>query len=56
VHNNGIPGGTYFLTIIVAPIYIVQHSSGFREAPVGVLQALVWPVIVIYRALELLKL
>jgi hypothetical protein len=56
VHNNGILGGAYFLTIIGAAIYFVQHSSGFWGALIGVLQALVWPVVVMYKVLELLKL
>ncbi len=54
--HNGAFGGVYFLTIIGAAIYFIQHAAGFWGGVAGFLEALVWPVVVIYKVLELLKL
>ena len=48
-------GWTYFLAMIGTAVYYVQQSSGFWEGVVGVLKALVWPAIVMYRVMELLQ-
>jgi hypothetical protein len=49
-------GGVYFLTIVGAAVYYVQHSAGFWGFLLALLKGLVWPAFVTYRALELLHL
>lgn len=50
------PGGfMFFLTYIGAAIYFIQQSNGgFWEVILGLLQAAVWPVFVIYHVLTAL--
>jgi hypothetical protein len=54
--DKGFWGGAYFLTIIGAAVYFVEHAAGFWAGVLGVLKALVWPALVIYKILESLKL
>jgi len=51
----GPSGGIYGLAFIGAVIYFIQHATTFWEGVVGVLKALVWPAILIYKSLEFLK-
>jgi len=53
--KNGIGGGTYFLAFIGAAIYFIQHSTTFWGGVLGFLKALVWPVLLMYHVLGLLK-
>ncbi|MDI2097588.1 hypothetical protein [Ruicaihuangia caeni] len=50
------PWGFFFvLAYIGAAIYFISHSDGsFLGVVLGLLQAIVWPVYVIYHVLELL--
>ncbi len=45
----------YGLGFVGAAIYFIQHAGTFWMGVVGVLKAIVWPALVIYRALDLLK-
>jgi len=54
--KHGSSFGGYFLTIVGAAVYFVQHSQGFWGGVVGILKGLVWPAFVIHRVLGLLKL
>ncbi len=47
--NNGPFGGVYGLAFIGAAVYYIQHSTGFWEGVLGVLKALVWPAMLMYR-------
>ena len=51
------PWGVFFLMAYVgAAIYFISHSDGsFGGVVLGLLQALVWPIYVIYHLLVLLK-
>ncbi|MGA2143106.1 MAG: hypothetical protein ABSG94_11900 [Brevinematales bacterium] len=53
--DKGFWGGAYFLTIIGAAVYFIEHAAGFWAGVLGVLKALVWPALVIYKVLETLK-
>ncbi len=55
MNNNGFFGGVYFLTIIGAAIYFIQRADGFWYGVLGFLKALIWPLLVTYKILELLK-
>ena len=58
---KGGPGGAgggavYGLGLIGALIYFIQHATTFEAGVLGILKALVWPALVVYKALELLGL
>ena len=54
-HKGGGCGGFYFLAFIGAAVYYVQHSETFWMGVLGVLKALVWPALLMYELLKLLK-
>lgn len=54
VIKHGPPGVVLFLTYIGAAIYFVSRADSFGEGLLGLLQAAVWPVYVIYHVLQLL--
>lgn len=50
------PAGTvHVLGFIGAVIYYIQHANTFWAGVLGFLKALVWPVFLIYKLLEFLK-
>lgn len=51
----GPTGALYFLGFIGAVIYFISHASGFWAGVLGFLKALIWPVFLIYKLLEFLK-
>jgi hypothetical protein len=55
MQSNGISGGVYGLAFIGAAIYYLQQATTFWQGVLGVLKALVWPAVLIYKVLELLK-
>ena len=56
-HYNSAGGGAvYGLGLVGALIYFIQNANSFTEGVVGVLKALVWPAVLLYKILEILKL
>lgn len=53
--GGGSAGAVYGLGFIGALIYYIQTSQTIMEGIIGFLKALVWPVFLIYRVFELLK-
>jgi hypothetical protein len=51
--NASVP--VYGLGFVGAVVYFVQHAATFWLGVLGVLKAVVWPALVVYRVLELLK-
>ena len=51
----GPTGALYFFGFVGAVIYYIGHSSGFWAGVLGFLKALIWPVFLIYKLLEFLK-
>lgn len=45
----------YGLAFIGALIYFIQHATSFWIGILGVLKAIVWPAIVVYKLLEFFK-
>ena len=45
----------YGLGMIGAFIYFIQHSTSFWTGVLGFFEALLWPVFVVYKMLEFLK-
>lgn len=54
--DNNISGAIYFLTVIGAIVYFIKTAVSFWGGVLGILKAMVWPAIVVYKVLELLKL
>jgi hypothetical protein len=46
----------YGLGIFGAAVYFVQQSTGFWMGVLGILKAVVWPALVVYKVLTLLAL
>ena len=55
MHNHATSGGIYGLAFIGAAVYFIQHAASFWEGVLGLLQALVWPAVLIYKLLDFLK-
>lgn len=56
-HGGGAAGGgaVYGMGFIGAIIYFIQHADTFWIGVLGILKAIVWPAILIYKALEAFK-
>lgn len=46
----------YGIGIFGALIYFIQHATSFTEGLVGVIYSVFWPAVIVYKALEILKL
>jgi hypothetical protein len=55
MNGGGISSCIYGLAFIGALVYYFQHATTFWEGVLGFLKALVWPVLLIYKLLEFLK-
>ena len=53
--SNGSSSAVYGLGFVGALIYFIQHATGFWIGVLGILKAMVWPAILIYKLLEFLK-
>lgn len=48
-------GALYGFGFIGAVIYFISHATGFWMGVLGFLKAIVWPAILVYKLLEVLK-
>lgn len=56
-HKHGSKGGAiYGLGVIGALIYFFQNAHTFADVLVGIIKAVGWPAVIIYRVLQLLNL
>ncbi len=55
MNNNGILGGVYGMALIGAAVYYIQHAATFWAAVLGIIKAIFWPGVLMYKLLELLK-
>lgn len=53
-YTHGGGNAVYCLGIIGALVYYIQQASGFWDAILGILKALVWPTFVVYELLVFL--
>jgi hypothetical protein len=53
--NGCFSGGVYGVAFIGAAFYYIQHADGFWMGVLGVIKAMVWPALVVYKMLEFLK-
>lgn len=55
-HKGGGGGAPlYGLGIIGALFYFLPHSGTFTEVVVGIIKSLAWPAVLVFKALELLR-
>ncbi len=47
-------GGVYGLAFIGAVVYYIQHADSFVAGLLGVLKAIIWPAMLVYKLLEFL--
>jgi hypothetical protein len=48
-------GSIYGMAFLGALVYYIQHATTFWEGVLGVCKAIFWPAMLIYQALESLK-
>jgi hypothetical protein len=53
--DNGIMGGIYGMAFIGGAVYYIQHAETFWAGVLGIIKALFWPGVLMYKILELLK-
>ncbi len=54
--SNAGGGAIYGIGIFGALVYFLQHAHSFGAAIVGIVESFLWPGVLVYKALELLKL
>lgn len=52
--NKSGSGAVYGLGFIGAAVYFIQHATTFGIGLVGLLKAIVWPAILVYKLLSFL--
>jgi hypothetical protein len=53
--NNASSGAVYGLGFLGALVYFIQTADTFGAGLLGILKAIVWPGMMVYRALDLLN-
>lgn len=53
--GGGACGGAYGLGFVGALVFYIQHAATFGMGVLGVLKAMVWPAMLVYKLLEFLK-
>ena len=55
MREGGMLSGVYGMALIGGAVYYIEHAVTFWGGVIGVLKALVWPAVLMYKILELLK-
>ena len=45
----------YGIGLIGALVYFIEHAVGFWMGALGILKALIWPALLVYKILDFLK-
>ncbi len=53
--NKGAADAVYGLGFVGALVYFIQHAKTITEGVIGIGKALVWPALVVYRVIGMLK-
>ena len=53
--NNKSTDAIYGLAVIGALVYYIQHAATFSAGVLGVIKAVFWPAVLIYKLLDYLK-
>ena len=48
-------GGIYGLAMIGAAVYYIRHAASFAGGVLGILKAIFWPAVLMYKVLDLLR-
>ena len=56
LQEGGCMGAIYGFACLGALVYYIQHAVTLGAGALGILKAIFWPGVVMYRVLELLKL
>ena len=54
--NHASSGAIYGTGVIGALVYFLLHTHTFSSMIVGVIESFFWPAVLVYKALEMLKL
>lgn len=54
-HNTG-GGALYGLGFIGSLVYFLQHAASLSDGLLGIVKAIIWPAILVYKLLEFFKL
>jgi len=55
-NNHGASGAVFGLGFVGALIYFMQKADSFWTVILGILKAIIWPVLVVYNLLKYLNL
>jgi hypothetical protein len=55
IMKNGTCGTIYGLAVVGALVYFVRHAATFGAGVLGIVKALVWPAVLMYKLLDFLK-
>lgn len=55
MRENAGSGAIYGLGMLGALVYFIQHATSFVDGVVGVIYAIFWPGVILYKVLELFK-
>ena len=53
--HHGTSGGIYFVAFVGAAVYYIQQATSFGGGVLGLLKAMVWPAMVLYKVLGMLQ-
>ncbi len=53
--DRGFLGGVYGMAFLGAVVYYIQHATTFWEGLLGILKAIFWPAMLIYKLFEIWK-
>lgn len=56
IHRGQVGGGIYCFAMIGAAVYFIERADTFWMGVLGILKAIIWPALVIYKVLNILGL
>lgn len=53
--RNGMCGSVYGMAFIGAIVYYIRHAATIGAGLLGIVKAIFWPAVMMYKVLDLLK-
>ena len=53
--QSGFAGSIYGLGFLGALVYFIKHAGSFWQGLLGIIKAVLWPAVILYKVLELLN-
>ena len=53
--HGGGGGAVYGLGLVGAVVYYIQHAASFQDGLFGIVKAIFWPALFVYKVIDLLK-